>query len=39
MKRAILIVLASLLTLLAFANVASATGPMGYQPELPKTLK
>jgi cyclic lactone autoinducer peptide len=38
MKR-LLSLLAALITLVAFANVAAATGPVGYQPELPKSLK
>lgn len=38
MKR-LLTLLATLITLVAFANVAAASGPMGYQPELPKILR
>ena len=38
MKR-FLTLLAAIITLVAFANVAAATGPMGYQPELPKILR
>ena len=38
MKRILAIVVA-LLTWIAFASVAAATGIYGYQPEIPKTLK
>jgi len=38
-RRLIVTLFASLLTLIAFANVASACGPLGYQPELPKALR
>jgi len=38
MKR-LLSLLASLITLVAFANVAAASGAFGYQPELPNSLR
>jgi len=38
MRRALIILAATLLSLLAFANVAAATGPWSYQPEVPNKL-
>lgn len=38
MKRIMISVVAAILTLLAFANVAFATGSWGYQPEVPNKL-
>ncbi|CEP67977.1 Staphylococcal AgrD [Moorella glycerini] len=38
MKRVLVILAAALLSLLAFANVAAATGPWSYQPEVPDKL-
>lgn len=38
MRRALIILAATLLSLLAFANVAAATGPWAYQPEVPNKL-
>jgi len=35
----LLTLLATIITLVAFANVAAATGPVGFQPELPENLK
>lgn len=39
MKKILFTLFASVLTLLAFANVAAASGPWGYQPELPSKLR
>ncbi|GAW91432.1 AgrD family cyclic lactone autoinducer peptide [Calderihabitans maritimus] len=38
MKRVVLTLAAAVLTLLAFANVAAATGFWSYQPEVPDKL-
>lgn len=38
MKRVLVILAATLLSLLAFANVAAASGPWAYQPEVPRKL-
>ncbi|WP_187296541.1 AgrD family cyclic lactone autoinducer peptide [Neomoorella thermoacetica] len=38
MKRVLVILAATLLSLLALANVAAATGPWSYQPEVPDKL-
>ncbi|MDA8212393.1 MAG: cyclic lactone autoinducer peptide [Clostridia bacterium] len=39
MSKKIFILIASMLMLLAYVNVASASGWSGYQPELPDSLK
>ncbi|OIQ10949.1 AgrD family cyclic lactone autoinducer peptide [Neomoorella thermoacetica] len=38
MKRIMIIMVATLFAILAFANVAAASGPWGYQPEVPAKL-
>lgn len=38
MKRIIVSLAVGLLTLIAFANVAAASGSWGYQPEVPKKM-
>ena len=39
MKSKLIALFTALLTILAFANVASACGPFSYQPEVPSILK
>ncbi len=39
MKRLFLTLVAALVTLLAYANVAAATGNWSYQPEVPGKLR
>jgi cyclic lactone autoinducer peptide len=39
MKKAILTLMGAVVTLLAFANIAAACGPYGYQPEVPANLR
>ncbi|APC08783.1 cyclic lactone autoinducer peptide [Neomoorella thermoacetica] len=38
MKRIMIIMVATLFTIFAFANVAAASGPWGYQPKVPAKL-
>lgn len=39
LKRLVIVLVASFLTLLAYANVAAASGPFSYQPEVPEKLR
>lgn len=39
MKKRVIILLAGLVSLLAFANVAAASGAWGFQPEIPSELR
>ncbi len=39
MKKQLFILIASMLMLFAYVNVAAATGWVGYQPEVPEALK
>ncbi|NLO89944.1 MAG: cyclic lactone autoinducer peptide [Clostridia bacterium] len=39
MRKIFVSLLASILTVLAFANIAAASGNCGYQPEIPSRFK